>query len=674
MSDIQPVPAKRLASYRPDIDGLRAVAVLAVTLFHAFPTAIPGGFVGVDVFFVISGYLITSIILHNLEKGQFSFADFYSRRARRIFPSLIVVLLTCYALGWLLLFKWEFAGLAWHIASGAGFASNYLLWTEAGYFDRAAEMKPLLHLWSLGIEEQFYLLFPLIFFLAHRFRIKQQLVIGSLLLLSFTVNALFYRSNPVATFYLPASRFWELLTGSLLAAFRMSPGRNQLLGKPAIATALSCSGFGLLGLALVLGSPTTPFPGWFALLPVLGAAAIIAAGADAALNRWGLGNAPMRWIGNISYPLYLWHWPLLVFARVAGSGTPSASFRARLLLAAVLLSWLTYRFVEKHLRFGARNRLKVSALAAALAAVAILGAATRKLQGIPSRAFTSANVELTFSNAESIANTAFGCGIDDQELARQFDRCQHDTRETPTVALLGDSKARSLSVGLFNHSDRQSRVLFIGGNHDDAAPLPLLSDEPAYAQYQRSIKVAMTAIAKNPDIKVVVLTMATRDLYALNDDRTLESLPGSLHQQTVIEGVDRVVKAFATAGKKVVITIDNPTLPPPEDCIMRKSPSELLNRVFPPRTSTCSIPYDEHLRLSALYRAALAELQRRNREVLAVFDTLPILCDLGARVCQSMYGEHLYYAYTDHPSDYAAEKIGERLMPFVKDFAGLSRY
>lgn len=669
--DISPVPSAKLASYRPDIDGLRAVAVVAVVVFHAFPEALPGGFIGVDIFFVISGFLITSIILKALAAERFSFVDFYSRRVRRIFPTLIVVLAACFGLGWFLLFGWEFRQLGWDIASGAGFAANFALWSEAGYFDRAAETKVLLHLWSLGVEEQFYLLFPLIFWLGHRYRVRASVIITALLGLSFAINIATYESHPTAAFYSPASRFWELLCGSLLAAFALRVTDGRLVKNAALGTALSLLGFGLLAVACALGTPKTPFPGWFALLPVLGASAIIAAGRHAVPNAWFLSSAPMRWVGGVSYPLYLWHWPLLVFARISKSGTPPPEQRALLVVAAVVLAWLTCVAVENRLRFGAHNRVKVFALASALAVVAVLGAATRKLNGFPSRAFTALNVDLSFQNVESIENTAFGCGIEDESLAARIDRCLHDTRGKPTIALMGDSKARSLSAGLFRHSDADSRVLFIGGTKDDVVPLPLLSDDPTYASFQPWTKLALDAIRKNEGIRLVILTMSTRALYGIETDRSLEELPGNPLQPAVVEGLDRMVKALAGAGKKVLVTIDNPTLPPPEDCIQRRSSWGLLNQIFPPRTTTCAVTYDKHLELSALYRAALGEVRRRNPNIFEIFDTLPLLCDMQERVCRSVEQGQLYYAYTDHLSDLAAEKIGKQLMPFAKNFAGL---
>lgn len=203
--------------YRPDVDGLRAIAVLAVVFFHAFPNVIKGGFIGVDVFFVISGYLISTIIFENLDRGSFSFSEFYARRIKRIFPALILVLVACFTFGWFVLLADEYKQLGKHIAAGAGFISNIVFWNEAGYFDNAAHTKPLLHLWSLGIEEQFYILWPLVLWFAWKRKFNLLTITILFAIASFALNVKGVKQDAVATFYSPQTRFWELLSGSLLA-------------------------------------------------------------------------------------------------------------------------------------------------------------------------------------------------------------------------------------------------------------------------------------------------------------------------------------------------------------------------------------------------------------------------------------------------------------------------
>jgi peptidoglycan/LPS O-acetylase OafA/YrhL len=205
--------------YRPDVDGLRAIAVLSVVGFHAFPEWIRGGFIGVDIFFVISGFLISTIIFNSLHRSSFSFTEFYSRRITRIFPALILVLVFSFILGWHVLLADEFKQLGKQIAGGAAFISNFILWRESGYFDNTAETKPLLHLWSLGIEEQFYFVWPLLLWAAFKFRFNLMAMALSIAGISFLLNVLNITKDPVATFYLPQTRFWELMIGALLSQF-----------------------------------------------------------------------------------------------------------------------------------------------------------------------------------------------------------------------------------------------------------------------------------------------------------------------------------------------------------------------------------------------------------------------------------------------------------------------
>ncbi len=358
--------------YRSDIDGLRAVAVLSVVFYHAFPGWVKGGFIGVDIFFVISGFLISTIIFENLERNSFNFYEFYGRRIRRIFPALIVVLTFCLALGWLILVSDELNQLGRHIAAGVGFVSNFVLWGEAGYFDNEAETKPLLHLWSLGIEEQFYIVWPFLLWFAWKSRINLLAVAAILTIASLILNLVGIRQDPVSVFYLPLTRFWELLCGSILAwlalyrklSFHSTQGefKNWFNANgvfPNIASALGC---GLLGYGFYAISKEVSFPGWWAVIPVLGTALIILGGPKAWINRRLLSNRLVVWFGLISFPLYLWHWPLLSFANIL-EGSPSRTTKIVVVILSILLAWLTVRFVERYFRFGNENsRIKVQLL------------------------------------------------------------------------------------------------------------------------------------------------------------------------------------------------------------------------------------------------------------------------------------------------------------------------
>lgn len=333
--------------YRADIDGLRAIAILFVVGFHAFPNWVKGGFIGVDIFFVISGFLISTIIFGGLECNSFSFVEFYSRRIKRIFPALLLVLIACFAFGWIALLADEYKQLGKHIAGGAGFVSNFVFWRESGYFDNAMETKPLLHLWSLGIEEQFYIVWPLLLWFAWKLGLNLLTIAIVVAVISFALNVDKVSSDAVAVFYAPQTRFWELLAGSVLAFMVLHEQRifssfnhflDVWLGKIIYAQAPEANGKtwrniqSLIGAVLVaIGvlviTKEKHFPGLWAVLPTLGAVLIISAGAQAWLNRVVLSNRVLVWFGLISFPLYLWHCPLLSFARIVESQTPSREIR-----------------------------------------------------------------------------------------------------------------------------------------------------------------------------------------------------------------------------------------------------------------------------------------------------------------------------------------------------------
>ena len=395
--------------YRADLDGLRAIAVLSVVAYHALPSLCPGGIIGVDVFFVISGFLISTIIFQSLAAGQFSFFEFYSRRIRRIFPALIAVLTACAAVGWFVLFPDEYSQLGKHVAAGAGFLLNFVLWGESGYFDNPSVTKPLLHLWSLGIEEQFYIVWPLSLWLAWKWRLNCLAVIFIVAALSFYLNVSSVGSDPVGAFLSPQTRFWELMTGAGLAYVTMFQGRSFefFLPKPMLrrlsaqlaarrqAAAVKAASYGLnvlslLGASLIFAgliviSGQRSFPGWWALMPVAGSLFIISAGPHAWFNHAILSNRILVWVGLISYPLYLWHSPLLTFARILGE----MSFRTQVDLFwwryQFFFAWLTYRFIELPVRRGTCGSTKVASLVVLMLGVGGVGYAIFNFDGLPDR-------------------------------------------------------------------------------------------------------------------------------------------------------------------------------------------------------------------------------------------------------------------------------------------------
>ncbi len=373
-----------MLTYRPDIDGLRALAVLPVVLYHAGFATFSGGYVGVDIFFVISGYLITSLIYSEINDGSFRFRNFYLRRIRRLFPALFtVVLLTCIPAYWLLLPE-ELEDFGQSVASLALFASNLLFFSESGYFAGAAEMKPLLHTWSLAIEEQYYLLFPVLLLLIKRTPGKPYFaVVGLLFAASLTYSAVAVYTAPEAAFYLLPSRTWELLLGSIIAMTGISISRAWL------RESLAVFGLLLLGFAILTFTPEMPFPGLAALAPCLGTALLIVTGREQATRTARVLSDPrLVFFGLISYSLYLWHWPILVFAKHYFVAPLSLTVTWILIAISVLAAYLSWRFVERPFRgqqgiLGSRRIFQ--ATGATIALLIAVGLLFDSQEGLPGR-------------------------------------------------------------------------------------------------------------------------------------------------------------------------------------------------------------------------------------------------------------------------------------------------
>jgi peptidoglycan/LPS O-acetylase OafA/YrhL len=373
------------ADYRPDIDGLRALAVLGVVIFHFSPARLSGGYVGVDVFFVISGFLISKIILGEIRDGKFSYWRFYARRIRRIFPALIVVLIATALIGFTVLLIDEHVRLSEDLIASALFFYNFVLANRGGYFDAPASASPLLHLWSLGIEEQFYLFWPVTLVLIASYA-SRRFIVGGLAAASFCLNAYFVYENPTATFYLPFFRLWEFMIGCLLLDTRVQIerfiGNVTVISQRSVAillNSLSVGGLAMIAFSMLRFNAELYYPGFYALMPTVGTALIILAGPGAFLNRTALSWRPIVFLGLISYPLYLWHWPALFWgAQIEayfdwGSAVlPLTNFfnlpgiKILSLLAALLLAIATYRLLEMPIRHNANLKIIAAILTAVL--------------------------------------------------------------------------------------------------------------------------------------------------------------------------------------------------------------------------------------------------------------------------------------------------------------------
>lgn len=445
--------------YRADIDGLRAVAVLLVIACHLGIYKLRGGFVGVDVFFVISGYLISSTILADIAASRFSIVAFYERRIRRILPALVVMLFVTGLFAYKYLLPLELLDFSKSLLASTASVSNIYFWNQSGYFDAPAAMKPLLHTWSLAVEEQFYIFFPVFLMLVRKYSpARLKLAVISVAALSFVAAAVGAFKFPVSTFYLAPTRAWELLLGTILS----------LKLFPELTGALRRNAATLLGIAMImtsaaLFSATTPFPGVAALLPCLGTALITAAGETGpSLISRILSSKPVVFVGLISYSLYLWHWPIIVFQKanailVTGVSNRAAAFAV--LAVTFLVSILSWKFVELPFRNG---RLKLSGAPlfqtafASSVAVALLAAAALFFHGLPSR-FPSAAVQvasyLDYGTKDEYREGT--CFLLPANTFKDFDAstCLHQQDGKKNYLVLGDSHAAQLWYGLASAFD-----------------------------------------------------------------------------------------------------------------------------------------------------------------------------------------------------------------------------
>ncbi|MEI8287843.1 MAG: acyltransferase family protein [Verrucomicrobiota bacterium] len=593
--------------YRPDIDGLRGVAVLLVLVFHGFARLLPGGFIGVDIFFVISGYLITSILFNDLQKDRFSLSTFYGRRIKRIFPALITVLGTSWMIGWFLLFPDEFRNLGRHIAGGAAFISNFMLWRETGYFNNAAESKPLLHLWSLGIEEQFYIFFPVMLWLAYRKGLATPRFLAVLFVISFGLSLNGTWIRPIATFFLPVTRFWELLVGCVMAAIEADHRRRLEIASatPTVSGALSSRGLQLagnagavLGLALILAgtwllNKDAAFPGWWALMPTLGTALLIFAGSHAFINRWVLGNRLLVGIGLISYPLYLWHWPLLYFGRLVYPYGMSNATVGAILAASGLLAWLTYKFIESPIRFGATWRTrKVLYLSAGMAGLMTLGVLAM-CGSTPSRWGLN-------PLGEDVNKAKFDRSYPFSDNWHRLDGFTIDTRIGPdhpgrAVLFIGDSHMEyywpRVDFVLKNLRQNARAVVFITAQANPALP-NVNNMSPGFA-FDKFFEFAMREAAKT-NIGTVVIScfwegyligrfpsLSPYDIYRVGDKEKRPLRPGSPAANQVFAEFGQAVARLAKQGKEVVVILPGPAnfAWAPESFPRLASATELTNQV-----------------------------------------------------------------------------------------------
>jgi peptidoglycan/LPS O-acetylase OafA/YrhL len=657
-------------TYRPDIDGLRAVAVLSVVGYHFFPVWVKGGFVGVDVFFVISGFLIGGLLLDGLRENRLSLRDFYVRRILRIFPALLLVLAACLIFGGFVLLPDAYENLGQHTAGGAGFIANLMFWREAGYFDVAAEYKPLLHLWSLGIEEQFYLVVPLFLLGLWKKNLRLATFLALLTWASYRWNLAISEKDPVSDFYLPVTRFWELFAGVLLALWerreipadgaggRLGAVIRRLIFRNAERAeleawvprfCLSVLGLSLLAFALYKAR-AEHFPGRQALLPVLGAVLLIAAGPKAWGNRVLLACRPAVWIGIISYPLYLWHWPLLSYACILFGEMPHRTFRIGMFAAAFVLAALTYWLVERPIRFGRRARgIKAVALLAALAIMGGAGGWVYKNEGLPER-FTDDQIKLSIELLKDLEESPLSA--DDpckQRYSAQFLFCRYeDVGSEYTVALLGDSHARVAFPAVSEYLARQGHNTLMVSDGGFKNPVNgKLADSDAVDElferldHDKSIKKAFLLMRG-----VLYITGVDHDFPVPYNDSDSSGLEFA---------TQKTIDRLRQMGMAVYLVAENPVLPfnPRALLALARVPQPLQN-LFPHSGKTYRLSKKQVL----AHQKEYLEMIKRLKGV-TILDTIDAFCPPPREECL-LFNEADFPLYLD--SNHLSQNTGGQFL------------
>lgn len=563
-----------------------------------------------------------------LQAGNFSFLDFYARRVKRIFPALIVVLGASFAFAWFVLFNDELKQLGNHLLRAAAFLSNFILWHESGYFDNAAETKPLLHLWSLGIEEQFYIVWPLIVWVLWRLKAWRWQLMCALAAASFVWNVYQSQHDLTHDFYSPLTRFWELLCGALLAYRTVVIAASDKTAQ--LRTAL---GAALLVVAIVWIDADKRFPGAWALLPVMGAVLVISGDGQTWVGKTLFANRFSVWLGTISYPLYLWHWPVFSYARIVEGGTPSVEFRFVALCASVVLAWLTFQWAEKPIRFGWQFRYKTGALVLGMLAIGALGYSANKTHGFPERnimkdqkVFNAGDIDHdVFHNY--YGKHFFTCADPviqkDAGNWKGVVRCFQSHATGPvTVLLLGDSHSEHLFLGIAEQLPHIN-VGFYG-----KGALPFLSKD--------EFKLIFESILHNPDIKKVVISaMWASRMHEISKN---ESLASELSQ---------TVQALQNSGKKIYISDDIPKFSfDPQRCKFQRPLMQ---------STKCDEPRQNLDNQRAKYLADLQKVVRLNPDVEWI-EISSLVC--SGETCSMARDGQLLYRDNNHLNIPGSQFVG----------------
>lgn len=677
------------ADYRTEIDGLRAVAVVPVILFHAGLSYFSGGYVGVDIFFVISGYLITGVILEEIEQGKFSLAQFYERRARRILPALFFMMLVCLPFAWKWMLPSHLKSFSDSLAATAGFVSNILYWKTAGYFDLVAEKKPLVHTWSLAVEEQYYLFFPLLMLLVWRWgKTRLLLLITFLAGLSFvgTEFSIFgilwgyygriteVTETVTRNFFIAPTRAWEFFIGSILAFLSFHAPLHSRVPR-ILAELLALAGLTMIAASIIYLTPLSRTPSFKILAPTLGTALIIAFAFSQTVVGRLLSLRPIVFIGLISYSAYLWHQPIFAFARVYSLDTNPKEVPWLLCIASIFLGWLSWRFVERPFRN--RNNFTQRQIFAFSAAgtlfFLVIGLVGHYAEGFPSRLRTKEGKQF------SPAPTAPDLNCNDKPLlsSQYIKECHLGTPGVePSVVLIGDSHALAIAPGLHTYLQKQNKAGLYARNLACSA-FPGIYNTPEGIQKADELCMAahkeiLDYVAHSPTRTVLLAWRWTFELYPITgaiEEPIFDNYEGGVEidsptkhfaldaqRQPTLEApeksaaISKLVKNYVATGKNVLLIH-----PVPEvgwNMNERNMKAFLRSGEIEESVSTS---YDRYKSRHAFVESVFASLKAPN---LVHVHPDQLFCDtfLPGR-CMAQHQKIPFYSDDDHLSTYAANLL-----------------
>lgn len=624
--------------YRPEIDGLRAVAVIPVILFHAGFETFGGGFIGVDVFFVISGYLITSIIIEDIENNRFSLSHFYERRVRRILPALFLVMLASIPLAWMWMLPNQMKEFSQSLVAVSVFASNFFFWIKSGYFDSAAEEKPLLHTWSLAVEEQYYLVFPIFLLIAWRFgKIFVCSTLLAVALVSLGLTEWGWRNIPSANFYFIPTRAWELLSGSFAAIFVQKYGVRA--NNPA-----SIAGLCAILSAFFFFDRSVPIPSTYGLMPVTGVVLLLLFAESNTFAAKILSKKALVGIGLISYSAYLWHQPLFAFARIRNNGEPSSSLMLLLSIVAIILAILTWRYVEQPFRTGKKFFQKRYSIFCAAALGAFFFVAIGLLGHL------------------GLFESAMGSRY--SQLAKQYGGYEYagvgwgwiEEVEKPAYLLVGDSHAKQYYGSLQKKLDRVSMYA-----HPACLSLPNLVNQYDGQNIQRKDCINfhqkyLDYLDKSPSIKRIFITHRwEKNLYDLSTSRLLGKAREDHEARQVF--IDNLLKLISLLPKRVQITVIGDV--PSARAAGPNMKKGFIHCKVVVSEGECQLTYPRAMREGIWINTLLAELEKREARLL-FFDPGKALCN--TKECMIVRNGTLLYSDHAHLTKHGADLVIEKLV------------